>query len=81
MIVFCSPKCLSPGDSLYDRGNQNVSHTVLSSREISKDLYSISVVSIEQGLNQEAEVSKYTLLPTWDVSGSLGAKNVSGSVE
>lgn len=81
MLVFCSPKCLTPGDSLYDTLRRSVTHKVLSSNEVSKDLYNILVVSIEQGLNQEAQVSKYTLLPTWVESGSVGVRHVSCSIE
>lgn len=81
MLVFCSPKCLAPGDSLYDTLGKLVTHKVLSSQEVSKDLYNISVVSIGQGLNQEAQVSKYTLLPTWIESGSIGVRHVSCSIE
>lgn len=81
MLVFCSPKCLAPGDSLYDPSGQKVTHRVLSSEEVSKDLYAVMVSQIPQGGNLEARISRFTLLPTWDETGSLGVRHVSCSIE
>ena len=80
MLVFCSPRCIKAGDFLYDSRQGVVSHKVSASKEVPNDLYSILAVSIAEGVSQEAQVSKFTLLPIWIADGILGERHVPCSI-